>query len=85
MKQIIFDGITGLVTEVELTEAEETKRQAEITKSINDETVTETAKIEKDAKAKAGNDKLIALGLSQEEITAMTGYSIPVVSERPPE
>ena len=44
-----------------------------------------TAKVEADAKAKAdakaGNDKLIALGLSQDEVTAMTGYTIPVVSE----
>lgn len=39
------------------------------------------AKTKADADAKAGNDKLIALGLSQNEVTAMTGYTIPVVDE----
>ena len=33
----------------------------------------------------SGNTKLLALGLSQEEATAMTGYTIPVVSEEDPE
>ena len=27
--------------------------------------------------AKAGNDKLLALGLTQDEVTAMTGYRVP--------
>jgi len=27
--------------------------------------------------AKSGNDKLLALGLSQDEVTAMTGYRVP--------
>jgi len=85
MKKTVYNGLTGLVTEVELTEAEVTKRQAEITKNKNDEIAKENAQKEKDANAKAGNDKLLALGLSQKEVTAMTGYSIPVVSERPPE
>ena len=83
MKKIIFDGQTGLVTEVELTEAEATERQAQITKNQNDEIAKENSQKEKDADAKSGNDKLLALGLSQAEVTAMTGYSIPVVSEKP--
>ena len=83
MKKTVYDGLTGLVTEVELTEAEATERQAEITKNENDEIAKENAQKEKDANAKKGNDKLIALGLSQAEVTAMTGYSIPVVSEKP--
>ena len=83
MKKTVYDGLTGLVKEVELTEAEATERQAEITKNENDEIVKENAQKEKDANAKTGNDKLLALGLSQAEVTAMTGYSIPVVSEKP--
>ena len=47
--------------------------------------VEATKKVEADAKAKedakTGNDKLIALGLSQDEVTAMTGYTIPVADE----
>ena len=39
------------------------------------------ARKQKETDAKTGNDKLIALGLSQDEVTAMTGYTIPVVSE----
>jgi len=42
---------------------------------------TDRANAQAEADAKAGNDKLIALGLSQDEVTAMTGYTIPVVSE----
>ena len=80
MKKLIFDGLTGLVTEVELTEAEATERQAEITKDRNDEIAKENAQKEKDANAKSGNDKLLALGLSQAEVTAMTGYT-PSVEE----
>ena len=33
------------------------------------------------ADAKAGNDKLINLGLTQNEVTAMTGYTPPIEDE----
>ena len=36
------------------------------------------AEVQKNADAKAGNDKLIALGLTQAEATALTGYTPPV-------
>mgnify|MGYP006235909691 CR=1 FL=1 len=36
------------------------------------------AETKKKADAQAGNDKLLALGLTQDEVTAMTGYKIPV-------
>ena len=36
------------------------------------------AKAQKEADALAGNNKLLALGLSQAEVTAMTGYKPPV-------
>jgi len=41
---------------------------------------TAEAQVEQDNQpnvAKAGNDKLLALGLSQDEVTAMTGYRVP--------
>ncbi len=36
------------------------------------------AETKKKADAQSGNDKLLALGLTQDEVTAMTGYKIPV-------
>ena len=60
----------------------------EVTQVEADKVIAETektAKAKAEANAKAGNDKLIALGLSQDEVTAMTGYTIPVVSEEDPE
>jgi hypothetical protein len=37
-----------------------------------------TAKAQKEADALAGNNKLLELGLTQAQITAMTGYTPPV-------
>jgi len=68
-------------SEVEYTAEELTQRETEI---ANEQAIAEakaTAKTKADADAKAGNDKLIALGLSQDEVTAMTGYTIPVEDE----
>jgi len=39
------------------------------------------AEVKKEADAKAGNDKLIELGLTQDQVTAMTGYTPPSESE----
>ena len=36
------------------------------------------AETKKKADAKSGNDKLLALGLTQDEVTAMTGYKLPI-------
>jgi len=37
----------------------------------------ETAKAQKEADALAGNNKLLELGLTQAQVTAMTGYTPP--------
>jgi len=37
-----------------------------------------TAKAQKEADALAGNNKLLALGLTQAEATALTGYTPPI-------
>ena len=37
-----------------------------------------TAKAQKEADALAGNNKLLELGLTQAQVTAMTGYTPPV-------
>jgi hypothetical protein len=49
------------------TTAYETLKQAEA-----------TAKAQKEADALAGNNKLLELGLTQAQVTAMTGYTPPV-------
>ena len=36
------------------------------------------AETKKKDNAKKGNDKLLALGLTQDEVTAMTGYKLPI-------
>lgn len=36
------------------------------------------AETKKKDDAKKGNDKLLALGLTQDEVTAMTGYKLPI-------
>jgi|TARA_R110002153_G_scaffold250005_1_gene406574 hypothetical protein len=81
MKKHIINCETGEeviqdFTTEEVTQTNEDKAQLEA-----EQLAFTNAKTQKDADAKAGNDKLIALGLSQDEVTAMTGYSIPVVSE----
>ena len=66
---------------VDLTAEEISEQETNATKDATRVANEATAKTKKDADAKAGNDKLIALGLSQDEVTAMTGYTIPVAEE----
>jgi hypothetical protein len=49
--------------------------QAKITEM---ETAEQQAKAQKEADALAGNNKLLELGLTQAQVTAMTGYTPPV-------
>ena len=74
----VYNSKTGETNTINRTPEEEEKRTADSSVLIAEETVLENAKTKKDADAKTGNDKLIALGLSQDEVTAMTGYTIPV-------
>jgi hypothetical protein len=69
------------VQEVELTAEELTQRETDIANDTAKLEAEATAKTKADADAKSGNDKLLALGLSQDEVTAMTGYTIPVISK----
>ncbi len=63
--------------EVPFTEEEITARKAEEAKGEAD-AVNLIAKLEQKIKdAKSGNDKLLALGLTQAEATALTGYTPP--------
>ena len=68
MKKQINNQSVDMTAE-EITVLENTR--ATIAQKLQD---IETAKAQKDADALAGNNKLLALGLSQAEVTAMTGY-----------
>ena len=72
MTKVLENGIERDATAEELAQAETDRvsAEAEATASIN-------AKTKSDADAKAGNDKLIELGLTQDQVTAMTGYTPP--------
>ncbi len=74
----IYNSETGELTTVDRTAEEETQRTTDIANSVTEETALENAKTKKATDAKAGNDKLIELGLSQDQVTAMTGYTPPV-------
>ena len=77
-KKDVYNSETGILNTVDLTSEEETKKTTEIAKFATEATALENAKTKSATDAKAGNDKLIALGLTQDQVTAMTGYSIPV-------
>ena len=85
MKKLLIniENPTGIV--VNMSAEEIAQRETDI---ANDITIKEAEAEAKTAKATAqasGNTKLLALGLTQAEATALTGYSIPVVSEEDPE
>lgn len=59
----------------DLTAEEQAFEENEVVRHTAEDEARVVANAKKDADAKAGNDKLIALGLSQDEVTAMTGYT----------
>ena len=69
--EVIYYDIDGNVvdTNVDMSAVE--------TKATELETAKETAKTQKEADALAGNNKLLELGLTQAQVTAMTGYTPP--------
>ena len=64
--------------EVELTAEEETQRQVDITNAEIQKQAEETARQAKATNKANGNQKLLDLGLTQAEATALTGYTPPV-------
>ena len=61
----------------DMTEEEIASAEAELAKSVEEQNAKDVAKAQKATDAKAGNDKLIELGLTQDQVTAMTGYTPP--------
>jgi len=71
MKKIVNNEV------VEMTSEEVSAREAQIAKNISDDNADKTTFEKKQTDAKAGNDKLIELGLTQDQVTAMTGFTPP--------
>ena len=63
---------------VDYTSEEEAQRQTDIANEEAEMTAQAEAKAQKEANAKSGNQKLLDLGLTQAEATALTGYTPPV-------
>ena len=76
-KTIIFTLENPTGVERDLTPEEQAKLDTDIAKAKEDKQLEDERVAKEDADAKAGNDKLIELGLTQDQVTAMTGYVPP--------
>ena len=76
-KTIIFTLENPTGVERDLTSEEQVQLDADIAKAKEEKTLADKRVAKKDADAKAGNNKLIELGLTQDQVTAMTGYVPP--------
>ena len=76
-KTIIFTLENPTGVERDLTSEEQAQLDADIAKAKEEKTLEDERVAKKDADAKAGNNKLIELGLTQDQVTAMTGYVPP--------
>jgi hypothetical protein len=78
MKNIILNAKDNTVKIVDVSSeqiAEFEKNKTELEAKQAEE---QQAKAQKEADALAGNNKLLELGLTQAQVTAMTGYTPPV-------
>jgi hypothetical protein len=75
MKKII-NTPEGII-KVDLTSEEIAQREQDAIQAQAEQQTYETAKAQKEADALAGNNKLLELGLTQAQVTAMTGYTPP--------
>lgn len=64
---------------VDLTAEELTQKTQDVARATADKEAWIVKQNKEKTDAKAGNDKLVALGLSQDQVTAMTGYVPPSV------
>ena len=76
MKRII-NTPQGIV-EVDLTAEEIAEREQNAIQAQADAIARQQVQAQKEADALAGNNKLLELGLTQAQVTAMTGYTPPV-------
>ena len=67
-----------VLKEVDMTAEEISKRETEIAEFEAEKTSQDNAKTQKLTDQASGNQKLLDLGLTQAEATALTGYTPPV-------
>ena len=77
MKKIIITPENPNGKIVDLSAEEITQRNNDIAQDIEKKNAEETQKIAKENAQQTGNQKLLDLGLTQEEATALTGYTPP--------
>jgi hypothetical protein len=63
---------------VDMTAEEIAQKETDFANKTAARQAEETAKAQKETDALAGNNKLLELGLTQAQVTAMTGYTPPV-------
>ena len=73
MKKLLINKENPNGVLVDMTAEELAQRE----KDIADATAEQQVKAQKEADALAGNNKLLELGLTQAQVTAMTGYTPP--------
>ena len=78
MKKLIINKENPNGVLVDLTAEEIAKVQSDATAYETLKQTEANEKAQKDADALAGNNKLLELGLTQAQVTAMTGYMPPV-------
>ena len=77
MKKIIINPQNPNGVLVDMTAEEISQREKDIANATAIKQEEEQAKAQKEADALAGNNKLLELGLTQAQVTAMTGYTPP--------
>lgn len=70
--KLIVDCSTGITTEVELTDEEVAQREADAVQAETDRAAREAEEAAKAAAKASAEAKLSALGLTAEEVTALT-------------
>ena len=73
MNKTVFDCATGEQLEVEMTAEEIAAWEASSAAALAEEEAAQSKAIELQATKQSANDKLAALGLTAEEIAAITG------------
>ena len=78
MKKLIVNKENPNGVLVDLTAEEITQIETDKANATAEQQAEQQAKAQKEADALAGNNKLLELGLTQAQVTAMTGYTPPV-------
>ena len=77
MKKLIVNPQNPNGVLVDMTAEELAQREIDVANATTQRQAEQQAKAQKEADALAGNNKLLELGLTQAQVTAMTGYTPP--------